>query len=439
MRQIQEIDRSLVAVFDIEGFSRTSNPKQAALVSAFVDIIEQELEPIANLKPDVFSTGDGAIVAVGRNCRIESSSATGFLAFILAAMIRLLKEQIIVRAALHYSERDSIIPLTGSRYFGGGYIQIGDTINHATRVLSFCDPRELMISDATHQLLQRLNINVQAFFCNEPFTTKHGEIVRTYTYDTTGAEAALFYHPNSPWHPYKKYSYFPPVKNEILGVFTQHGLGRELQLVISHAYDSWRLLSDTKSFLSSNNVMQVLSQLQYDPSDRVYVLSRNDIRGFWEQIRIDTYIQRMRSRTTADNPYINQVRVMVFDSEKDDYILMPHEKMFTALKNLHRSNTFFGYPSDMLKSTYDALEQLRFGFTLSTKHRYAVIPIPAPEPIAPEELEPKRIGAMLSRYSEYNPSDGPMKAIITADEDLVSWLIQQFEGLLRDQDVEVIK
>jgi hypothetical protein len=439
MREVQEINRSLVSIFDIEGFSRRSNPQQAALVSSFVDVIEQHLQALSPLHPDVFSTGDGAIVSLGRSCAIDAPSVTGFMTFVIEAMTHLLKEGVIIRTAVHYSERDSIIPLANSPFFKGGYIQIGDTINHATRILGFCEPRELMISDATYQLLQRVSLDVGSYHRNDPFFTKHGELLRTFTYSPDEAGSKYFYHPDSPWHPYKKYSYFPPVKSDTLEYFANNGLGRELQLVISHAYDAWRLLSDTMSFLSNNNVMQVLCQLQYDPTDKLYVLSRNDIRGFWEQVRIDTYIQRMKARTTARNPYVNQVRIMVFDKERDDASLMPNTKMFEALESLHATNSFFRYPSDMLRSKYSRLEELRFGFTVSTKHQYAIVPIPAPDPIAADELRGGRLGAMLSKYTEYNPSDGPMKAIITADKSLVSWLIREFEELTHDQDIEVIK
>lgn len=437
MSDSNEIDRSLVAIFDLEGFSRRNNPQQALLVKQFVEVLDEELVALAPLSPDVFSTGDGAIVSLGRQCKVVDSTVKPFLEFIITFMSRLLKSGVVIRCAVHYSERDSIISVRDSRFIRGEYIQIGDTINLATRILTFSEPRELMISQSFHKLLHDVDLeDLHKFQKNQEFMTKHQIPLRTYTYDPSEEDRRYFYCPDSPWHVYKRYSYFPPVETETLQYFMDNGLGTELENVISNAYDSWRFLSDTRSFLSWNTVLKVLCQLEYDPDDTVYVLSRNDIKGFWNQTKKDRYLKHLKVRTNDKRPYINQTRVIIYDSScfGDTNKIAPPGDIFYSIRDLHNTNSLFFFPSDLLELRYPRLAALRFGFTLSKSHRYAVIPIPAPEGIQAQQFWPNRIQQLLAGYKNYDESYGPMKAIITANPTYISELVGQMERLLEDVD-----
>lgn len=442
MSDSQIIDRSLVVVFDLEGFSRRSNPEQTRLVKRFVEILDEQLEALASFAPDAFSTGDGAIVSLGRGCTIDKSVVRSFLDFVITFMSLLLKEGVVIRSAVHYSERDSVIPVGDSKFIRGEYIQIGDTINISTRILTFCEPRELMVSQSFHRLLQDVDLEgLHKFHENQEFVTKHHTPLRTYTYDPPEVDRNYFYCPDSPWHAYKRYSYFPPVETQILQYFMDNGLGTELETVISNAYDSWRFLSDTRSFLSWNTVLGVLCQLEYDPADTVYVLSRNDIKGFWEQKQKERYLKYLKTRTNDKCPYINQTRVIVYDSSRfgDSEEIAPPGDVYYSLEDLHKTDSLFFFPSDLLEVKYPKLAALLFGFTLSRSHRYAVIPIPAPEGIQAQQFWPDRIQQLLASYDKYDESYGPMKAIITANPTYISELIGQMEKLLRDVDTHRAK
>lgn len=442
MSENQEIDRSMVAIFDLEGLTRKNNPQQARLVKQFVEVLDEELEVLDQLSPDAFSTGNGAIVSLGRQCKVVKSIAKPFFKFIIKFMSRLLKEDVGVRCAVHYSEWDSIIiPIRDSRFIRGEYIQVGDTINLAKRILTFCEPCELMISKRFYKLLYNSDLEERyKFHENQEFFTKTPNPLRTYTYNPSEEERKYFYCPDSPWHAYKRYSYFPPVETKTLQYFMDNGLGTELEKVISNAYDSWRFLSDTRSFLSWNTVLKVLCQLEYDQDDTVYVLSRNDIKGFWDQTKKDRYLKYLKDRTNDKSQYINQKRIIIYDSSRfgDNNKIAPPGDVFYSLRELHKTNSLFFFPSDMLDK-YPRLAALRFGFTLSKNHRYAVIPIPAPEGIQAQQFRPDRIQQLLSGYKKYEESYGPMKAIITADKNYISELIGQMEELLKNKDIHMAK
>ena len=50
-----------------------------------------------------------------------------------------------------------------------------------------------------------------------------------------------------------------------------------------------------------------------------------------------------------------------------------------------------------------------------------------------------RLGDHLNHYHDYDAADGPMRAVITADETFVGALIEDFENLLNDNAAVVLK
>ncbi len=439
MNQIEEIDKSLVAIFEIEGFSNENPETQAILVKSFIEYLNNRLNDLQDFKPDTFSTGDGAIVSVGRNCKLDKQTTKLFLDFVIDFALNVLKKGLIIRTAVNYSEKDRVLIIEGLKGIQGKYIQIGGTIGAATRIINFCEPRELIINKSLHDYLRKVTLEKDyPFFENEPLITKHNVELKTFTYDPPESEKGIFYSPHSPSHHYKKYNYFPLVKSSILKYFMDHGLDFELDDVISKTFDSMRALNDTKSFVSWHNVLEVLIQLNYDPSDSVYVISRNDrASGFWTQPRKNTYINYLKINADKYDGQINQTRVMVYN-ESLSKGLMPKDDIFFDLKKLHKSNTFFSIPASSLIK-YEKLSELIFGFTLSKKHKYAIIPIPAPEAMGTNTPKLDNIGKTLKMYENYDVTHGPMKAIITANNKYVEKLIEEMEKLLKDQQIYKIK
>lgn len=390
------------------------------------------------MRPDAFSTGDGAIVSIGRNCSIDEYSAKAFMDFVVGFTSDMLKKGLILRTAVNYSEDERALIIDTSKGIQGKYLQIGDAINVLSRIISFCEPSEILIGESVHRLLRRKGLETSyPFFKNDPVITKNSEELKTYTYDPS-KEQGYLYSPHCAEHRYKKFSYFPPVSSSIIRYFKENGLDFELKNVIAAAFDSIRDLNETKRFISWHNVLDVLTQLRYDDSDRVYVLSRNDrTDGFWTQPRRKAYIEYLENNANKYNGYINQTRIMVYaDSFEEER--MDVKDISIELEKLHNTNTYFRFPSRCLLP-YEKLNALRFGFTLSTKHKYAIISMPAPEAMDTKRPKLDEIGETMELYEKYNAADGPMRAIITADEKYVEELIDEFERLLEDPQIRKIK
>ena len=77
----KKIQRVLAVIFDIENYSTTNPKKQLFMVGTFIKILIKSLSEIKKLKPDVFSTGDGAIISIGRQCSIGESQIKDLLNF----------------------------------------------------------------------------------------------------------------------------------------------------------------------------------------------------------------------------------------------------------------------------------------------------------------------------------------------------------------------
>ncbi|MCX6630997.1 MAG: hypothetical protein NTW28_25575 [Candidatus Solibacter sp.] len=438
MKTFAQIDRSLVAVFDIEAFSDRTPEKQAQLVNDFLDSLAIHMERLGELQPDAFLTGDGAIVSIGRRSSVDASRIRRFLDFAIDFTAGLCRDGLIIRTALNYSECDRIV-FAEANVLAGQYIQVGDTINIAARTLSFCEPREIMLTAGVQKLLRNHELeDVFPVHHNEPLVTKHGLRLDTYTYVPPAHLQDALYSPTAPSHPYKRFTAFPPIKADTLRYFMANGLDNELRKVITNAYDAISYINETKTFLSSSEVLRVLTRPNYDPDDTVYVVSRNDRRtGFWTQKRRSQYINYLAGHAAHNGGYINQTRLWVYDDTQRDE-LMPTGDIFEDLERLHCPKTFYNFPASLLEN-YDYLSQLIFGFTLSKKHRYAIIPVPAVEPIDANKLRTEHIGELLHFYRNYDAADGPMKAIITADETFVATLVAEFENAIRDPTAAVLK
>ena len=432
------IDRSLVAILDIEGWSKEAPQDQAELVATFVEKLGDFLESLRTLKPDAFSTGDGAIVSIGREHRLDPEATELFLTKLLDFTRSLLSDGLVVRVAVNTGQRDLTVSVPADSPLRGDIIQVGDTINIAARILAFCEPREVMVSEATVSWLRLCgHQKLFPFRRNDPLVTKHEVKLLTYSYDPpeppTG-ENELFYSPRSPSHEYKRFSGFPSIKAETLSSFMSSGLHKELSRVVANAYDSMRAVNDTRTFLSWRNVLKVLVQINYDPTDELLVLSRNERPiGFWTQERREEYLAYLQSNASRSGGYINQTRVMVhrpiptLPTEND---LMPSSALHEQMLALHKTDSYYAVASTILLANYDRLSELAFGFTLSTKHRFVVIPVPSPEELEADAVDPKNLRYLLRTYTEYRPADGPFRAVVSADEQFVSELEREMRHLI---------
>jgi hypothetical protein len=435
----QEIDRSLTAIFDIVGYSKEDPQTMAKSVGSFIRYLDKSLKELGDIKPDAFSTGDGAIVSIGRNCRLDKRNTKLFMDFTIDFALRTLRTGLIIKTVINYAERDRVLVIQASETIQGKYIQIGDSINIATRIMTFCEPGEILINESVYDFLRTVGLRDKyPFVRNEPFTTKHDRLLKTFSYDPPEGQRDCFYSPHSPSQQYKKYSYFPPVKSEIIEYFTEHGLDFEIRQVISESFDAVRELNDTRKFMSYHSVLDVLMQLHYDPADSVYVLSRNDrASGFWTQPRRNKFINHLSKCASRCGGYTNQTRVIVYD-DSEPFDASHAYDVSLDLMDLHGTNTLFSFPSSCLLK-YEKLNELIFGFTLSRNHGYAVISMPAPEAFGMRTPKLDDIGATLKLYEGYDVVHGPMRAIITADKRYVEELIKEMDELRTDLRIHRLK
>ena len=439
MSDFEQIDRSLVAIFDIEEFSERTPEKQALSVSEFLTHLSRHLSDLAHLQPDAFSTGDGAIISIGRRCAIDNGATRRFLRFVVDFTADLCQDGVILRTAVNCSDGDRIV-FGLDHALAGQYIQVGDTINLAARVLSFCEPREIMFSAEVQRLLRHHDLEAEfPLHRNERLVTKHGVTLDTYTYIPDPAQANILYSPTSPLHRYKRFTAFPPIKARTLRFFLAAGLDSELRKVVGNAYDAMSYINETRTFISSTEVLHVLTRNHYDPEDTVYVVSRNDRpTGFWTQKRRAQYINFLAANALRHGGYINQTRVMVFDDDEAQPEVVSPTDILNDLERLHAPKTLLGYPASLLHN-YDLLSQLIFGLTISKRYLCAIIPIPGGEAADASRIRTDHLGEVLAQYREYDAADGPMRAVITADQTYVSALIAEFENLLRDAATRTIR
>ena len=427
------IQRALVAIFDIEDYSKKNPKEQAKMVETFGRKLEEQLSELEKCKPDVFSTGDGAIVTIGFDCDLDEDNVEKFIDFTINFNNLMIKNGLSIRTAINYAERDNAVIIKDSKYFYGHYIQTGDTINVAARIIIYCEPGEILLNKTVYKYLKLLDLDKKyQFYENKPIITKHNLILYTYSYIPKDDE--LIYNPEkSPQHGFKQYLYIPPIKTNIFNFFHKQGLNNELEKVISKSFESLKSINETQSFLSRRDIIDVLMQLEYDPDDTIYVISRNDREiGFWTQPRKEKYLKYIKSNKKHNNDVLNQVRVMVYDEsgcqkipEKDD--------IFFDLLEIHNDNTFYRLPASRLPR-YENIKNLLFGATISKNHKFAIISIPEPETFGYDYPKLKEIGKLFQNnysYKYYNLADGPMKAIITHNKDYIKTLIKEIESMIK--------
>lgn len=447
MEQSKQLDRVLVAIFDIANYSQGSIDDQFKNVELFIEELNNRLETMETYEPDAFSTGDGAIVSLGRECAVDKTILDNFTDFIISFMYDMGSKGLMLRAAANYSELDHIFLVNEYKAIQGNFIQVGNTINIAERILNFCDECEIIINDSYFNLLRNFSLDSKyTFERNDILTCKHGLELKTHTYVPKKEYKEILYSPSSPKHPYKKYSYFPPIKGEVLNYYMQIGLEQELDKVASCAFNAVKQVNITNNMATHSHVIEVLQQLNYDNDDEVLVFSRDDHKAnFWSQRDSIAYLNRLL-RIAKKYGSINQVRIRVYDSSLSDDGLWHDSGSSDSLENIHKNNTYFSLSSHHRElKRCPRLNELIFGCTISTKYKYAIIPIPDLE--NKDECIPdcSKIGPSLHRFIDYDAVKSPMKTIIATDKRYINSLINEYTKLLSyirgnyDIDVETTK
>jgi hypothetical protein len=246
------------------------------------------------------------------------------------------------------------------------------------------------------------------------------------------------------------WSSLPPLAIRKLTPLLGADLDEELRKVLAHLYHAFGRVGEQQTFVSWSTALE-LRRRHYDPDDSVYVLSRRDSKpGFRDQEGWSAYVESLRSRRhPVDMPAIwqhrrreqetvgkgqecgiNQLRIVIAD-DVDAAI-----DSVSDIRDLHRSGTLFYLPQTQLQR-YEYLRDLRFGLLISTRHRYAMISVPAPTSAHTSSSDISHFVKdhnLIDDDDRYKPTAGEMRAVITADVEYVERLILDFEKMLASPD-----
>lgn len=225
--------------------------------------------------------------------------------------------------------------------------------------------------------------------------------------------------------------------------FSRAGVGILLDRAVTTVRETIGVVDATQTLLSSTPVVDVLAALPYDTDDSVYVLWRADgSQDFWTQVRKERYLAHLQECATQSGGSLNQTRVMVYDDSvpasiaTPDNILRPDHILF-SLAPLHRAGSLLSLPRSALDD-YPRVAQLRFGCTVSSRHGYAVVPIPFAEDLAPGSVAPERLGQYLGNHGDYDEAEGPMRAVVSVNGPFVRGLLNELRDLASDDRVHTI-
>jgi hypothetical protein len=421
----------LVAAVEIET-TASQLSLQAEIVSHILKEFGRVDKAIPSAKPALSFNGKQAILALGVGSAPDPTEIREFVQFVIGLADGLAAKGVPVRSAIELSQG---CKLTLSPFDGcpEREIPFGPAVDLAAELLAHCQVAEVVVSDSARDLFDEVGILADfPLFRNDPFYARRGIAVYTHSFDPTNSKVSSLYNPHTPSHSYRRFTSLPPIESSTLDSFLSNGLEQELRRVVSGAYDAIIQVTKGETFFTSSDVLDVLTRVNYDPSDLVLVISRNDRpTGFWNQGRKKQYIKFLKENGQLWSGRINQVRVWVFDETLEDD-LMPRTSIFNELAPMHSPKTLFSVSAGLLQN-YSILSGLIFGVTVSTKHKYAIISVPSTVQVDSASIETDEISELLWRNRDYSDLDGPMKAIITANEEFVSNLIDEFESLLQDE------
>jgi hypothetical protein len=229
----------------------------------------------------------------------------------------------------------------------------------------------------------------------------------------------------------------PALSDSTRRAFAAAGVGAVLDRAVSTLRETVAVADTDQTLLSSTPVVDVLTELPYDTEDAVYVVWRADRNSdFWTQARKERYLAHLRSCAAISGGVINQTRMMIYDDNASATIaspnnILPPDHILFSLAPLHENGSFLSLPSTVLQD-YPEVAQLRFGYTVSSKHGYAIIPVPFAEDLAPESVAPGNIGNYLGGHRDYDEAEGPMRAVVTVNRDFVNKLLAATKRLATD-------
>ena len=412
------IERAFTAVLDAESYSTADKRTMARIQQSLLNAVDERYQAMTAWgRPNVIPTGDGVILIAGEGKLLRPEDAASFVRWVVDLTRDVSTPGRRFRSGITYQEREPVveIPLVNIE---SGRAHVGSSISEATRLLDFCEPGEIQV---TKKLIDFVG-DPGRFVENPPYIAKHNLELRTYSYQPEESERAVLYAPEGPAHRFKRYRGFPKLDAAALEPFREGGLDGDVEDVVAHAYQATRSIVSGRWFVSHHSVFKILRGLmQAGLSQEALVVSRNDEpRRFWSHPESASYLKLLRKRFGQNG--LRQRRLVVVDQPGDAAF---EEQPLSDLKDAHARGTLFAIDRVTAADEAPFLNKLAYGCTVLADDApggpLAVIAFPPPNRLDVRELDHETLSSLVADanqrapYREYVSTDGPLRAIVSAN------------------------
>jgi hypothetical protein len=223
-----------------------------------------------------------------------------------------------------------------------------------------------------------------------------------------------------------KYGLRPPGPNPVLlkRAGAAH-LAGELEHLFRSATETLEPINESHTFLATSAVTTLLVCLDEADGELLALWRNDEPTNFFDQDVPDKdaadYLAHLSSRAP-----IHQTRILVYPTQRRK---PPTDGATLAVfHDMHAPNSLLAASSIQLPAH---LRPLKFGCTISQKHKCAVIPVSEPQSVLHRRLGTESIGQILASQPPYDPTKGPMSSIVTFHEGYVDVLTREFLSLAR--------
>lgn len=425
---------SYVVLLDIVGFSEGGSEEQAECVNDFLKLLETNLSILGGQKFNIFPIGDGSILCIYEETPSPTATTSELPLTFARAMLKTNKDNNFdLRISINYSKIERIISVKHLK-IDTSHIQIGNGINVAERIIHFCEPNEIIVSEDYWDVLFQLKIPIRSqFHSHKKVFVKHMKDLKIFSYLPAEDEKSFIYDlRNEGRQHFRKYAYFPPVKGPIIQRIKNIGLDNDLQQMCAYAYDTLTSINMNKMFISWGGIYETLKKIPTEQEKEILVISREDLKGdFWSTDGAENYLRHLERLSGQ----FKHSRIFIYD---------PHlgsttpDEIIERLARLHQRGTLKKIDREYIPA--NALLKYSFGITIFPNLKCAIAPLPVP--LSYDEyvnnLRFTEVENMSLRYGNRNFENTIFKALVIINEDIINDLTSDFNSLRKHPMIEEI-